>query len=233
MKALLVDLVLRYAGRPGVAMGGGISLPEHVGQCPENAVFVSANEHGALLRPVEFIVSIDDNESALREYGVPVIGRRHWCDYRIQDWIDFHYSGPTAAWVLWALGCHPIVLAGMDCYQGGTYHHDAEARSTGNLHKLSEHLEYWLALREHLPDAMIRSCGGPTREVFSAWDPAEPVLPCERRPDLEDMKSMEIRRVRTQELARINHKRVPAGLVLPVSPAEYTELMSRRTAVAL
>jgi len=230
---LLAELALRYAGRAGVAMGGGESLPEQVARCPDDAIYVSANQHGALLRAVDFIVSIDGNEADVRPHGAPVIGRRVWCDYRIQDWQDFHYCGPTAAWVLRVLGCHPVILAGMDCYQGGTYHHDPAARSTGRLVSREEHVQHWRNLVPHMLGTAVRSCGGPTAEIFPLWDPHE-VLPDYVAPaDVRAMQAMRPRRVRTNDCARINGKPVEAGVEMLVSPAEFAYLMRRRTAVAL
>lgn len=233
MKGLLCELALQYAGRPGVAMGGGESLPAQLARCPDNAVYVSANQHGALLRTVDFIVSIDGNEADVRPCGVPVIGRRVWCDYRIQDWQDFHYCGPTVAWVLRALGCHPVILTGMDCYQGGTYHHDPQARSTGRLVTLEEHTRHWRDLEPHMRGIVVRSCGGPTAEVFPLWDPDEALPEYAPPTDALAMQAMKPRKVRTNDCARINGKPVDAGHELLVSPTEFEYLMRRRTAVAL
>lgn len=231
MTSLLAELALKYSGRPIVAMGGGVNLPSGLEQCPETAIYLSANEHGALLQPVDFIVCLDQIEEKLRQFSVPIIGRPHWCDYRIQDWEDIGNSGVTAAWVAWVLGGHPIILAGMNCYQGGTYHHDPDARSTGNLRTLEDHEERWKALSGHLPGAVVRSCSGPTVDIFGQWDPDESLPEFAAPPALLEMRAMVSRRVRTNELARLNHRRVPANLNICVSPNECEALLRKRTAV--
>jgi len=232
-RALAASLALRYVGRPAVVMGGGVSLTSQLGQCPPDALYLSANQHGAMVHNADYIVALDDIEDQLRRFGVPIIGRRYWCDYRIQDWENVGDSGVTAAWLAAVMGCHPIILTGMDCYQGGTYHHDPAAFSSGLAKPFGEHLAKWQALKGLLTHAVVRSCGGPTAEIFGLWDPSE-VLPEYVEPDsLLDMRLMPQQRVYTKARVWMNRHFVPPDTELVVSPKEFYKLVRHRRAVAL
>lgn len=234
---LFTRLVLRYAGRPVVAMGGGMSLPEHAERCPSGSIWLSANEHGALLRQVDYVVSACNPEEKLKALGLPIIGRRHWSDYRVPDWDEWKMgsnSGMAAAYVAWALGGHPVILAGMDCYQGGgTYFHDPKAKSSGLRTSLDSYLERWGRVASIMSGAVIRTCGGPTLSLFRPWDPKEDLGPYAPPPELEVLQRAPVHRARTRALARINGKRVPEGEVYEVSGDELRALIARRTAVQL
>lgn len=176
------SLVHAHVGRVGVAMGGGLSLPEQVNRAPSGSVLISANEHGAKLGVgIDYIVGVDRHvldEKHLRAFGVPLIAPHNWADYRIAK--QHHPSaGITTAWALWVMGCAPILLAGMDLYRGGTYWHKPDARSTGNTVKLGRHIDRWLALKNACGGVLspFRAMGGPLLDFFPRYDPSERVTP--------------------------------------------------------
>lgn len=172
----LTDLVHRHMGRPGVAMGGGLSLPSQIPQCPADAVWISANDHGAKLREVDYIAVIDRIEHRVRPFGKPLISIREWADYRVLE-NPAPNSGVLAAMILWVFGCAPIIAVGMDCYDQGTYWHDPGAVSTGRQKPVAEHLGVWRRFAATYP-GMYRTIGnGPLSRVFPAYDSAEPVQP--------------------------------------------------------
>lgn len=182
----LADLIHAHAGRPALVMGGGESLPADLARAPEGCLLISANQHGCILRTCDYIVSIDifegrklkmpdGSERTLRSFGVPIISvRREDADIRLFEKPTAN-SGATAAWVAWVMGCSPILLAGMNCYIGGTYFYDAKAISTGKAIMLSGHLGRWQKLKAAAPDGMFRVMSGPLKELFPVFDPAEPV----------------------------------------------------------
>lgn len=182
----LADLIHAHAGRPALIMGGGDTLPADLARAPENCLFISANQHGCILRACDYIVSIDifdgrklkmpdGTERTLRSFGVPIISvRREDADIRLFEKPTAN-SGATAAWVAWVMGCAPILLGGMSCYIGGTYFHDPKAVSTGKAIQLSGHMGRWRKVIEVAPDGMFRAMSGPLTELFPVYDPAEPV----------------------------------------------------------
>lgn len=183
----LSELALAFAGRPALILGGGESLPAQAALAPANAVKFSANQHGALLMPCDFIVSCDDlahkelerprsmggGVFRILDLKVPIISTRRSISTYFIPKHPINNSGCTAAWVAWALGCAPILLAGMDCFLGATYWHNAKADSTGKYVPFSHHYGNWLRLQELTPRAMYRSLGGPLADAFPAYNPEE------------------------------------------------------------
>lgn len=233
-KGLLCELALKHAGRPIVVMGGGESLPEHLARCPKDAVYISANQHGAMLRKVDYILALDSIEDIVRPFDVPIIGKRPWCDIRIENWKNIGNSGMEAARAAWVLGGHPIILAGMDCYTAGTYHHNPGAELKGTaMNPLQDHLRHWQGIRDLLPGATIRTCGGPTTAIFPEWDPAE-ILPAWSPPaELVAMRTTRPHWVKTKRLAYLNGIKYPLNEEVLVSPEEFAGLMHRRRVIDL
>jgi hypothetical protein len=173
------DLVHRCIGRAGVAIGGGVSLPPQYRSVESlNAVHAAANQHGCVMGyRVDYIVSVDpDTSKIMRSYRLPVISpRRASADYLLfpNQHTGFNSSGVWAAFVLWLMGCAPIILTGMDCFSGGTYCHDLKAKSSGTGSSVEQHLRKWHKLKASCPRGAFRSAGGPTEKVFPRYDPNE------------------------------------------------------------
>lgn len=173
-----------HAGRAAVIMGGGMSLPEQLVLAPEGAVFISANQHGCFLRQCDYIVAVDrwskkkflaqdGTEKKLRDLGVPIISpRREDADYMIYD-NPFNNSGVAASFAAWVMGCAPIILAGMDCYVGGTYFHNAKAPSSGKGLKLEHHFARWRKLIAAVPGIPLRVVSGPLSKLLPLYDKEE------------------------------------------------------------
>lgn len=127
-----------HKGRPAVVMGGAPSLPEALRRCPDNAVYISANQHGAMLRKVDYIFYTDRVHQStnapmrlmLKRYGVPLVGPQPDADYVMETTIEAN-SGIRAILFAEILGCDPVIVVGIEMYQGKTYWHDHHAKSTG------------------------------------------------------------------------------------------------------
>jgi len=182
-RGLAIELINRHAGRTGVVCGGGPSLPEQLARCPEDAVYVSANQHGVMLRRCDYIMAVDAIEDrvfarpdgsrfSLRDFGIPIIAPRPAGDYWLFEQCA-PSSGVMAAWILWAMGCAPILMAGIDCYRGPTYYHDAHARSSGKTISVENHLRRWASLMTLAPGGQFRSLGAPLSSIFPAYDPQD------------------------------------------------------------
>lgn len=119
-------------------MGGAPSLPEALKHCPEDAVYISANQHGAMLRKVDYIFYTDRVHQTtnapmrliLKKYGAPLVGPQPDADYVMVSDIEAN-SGIRAILFAGLLGCDPIIVTGIEMYQGQTYWHDPVGKSTG------------------------------------------------------------------------------------------------------
>jgi hypothetical protein len=128
----------KYKGRPAVVMGGAPSLPESLKACPDDAVYISANHHGAILRKVDFIVYVDrlhqvsfaPMKMLLSKYKVPLVSIREEADIVMPHQFDGN-SGLQAILFACMLKCDPIIVVGIEMFKGKTYFHDPDAKSSG------------------------------------------------------------------------------------------------------
>lgn len=164
-------------------MGGSPDLPSDLQKIEKAAAYLSANEHGAMLRDADYIVCVDQEHQRLREpmqsvlapFGVPIISRQEWADYRItrEFKIPSLNSGFTAICVAHLLGAWPIIVAGIGLYQAGTYFHDTEAASSGNDRSDDEWRNRIAKLKRFVRTDCVRVVSGPLVEHFAQYDPAE------------------------------------------------------------
>ena len=187
-----VDIALAHRGHAVVAMGGGPSLPDQVAAIRHPvAAWVSANDHGAKLRRVDYIVAVDDVHQVtgepmgprLRAHGAPIVSPRFFADYRMPpitvrrndgqliDWRG--NSGMQAIWVAWALGGWPVIVAGIDNYQGGTYWHDPNADSSGTAKEPADFDDRLAQLRDLIGTDRVRVVDGPLLKFWPKYDPDE------------------------------------------------------------
>ena len=83
-------------------------------------------------------------------------------------WIG-EYSSSLATWLACWLGCEPVLLCGMDCYQGQRSP-DADPRDLAYTYPLEQHLKFWRQAFERCPHAeRIRAMSGPLVEVFGKY----------------------------------------------------------------
>ena len=158
-----------------------MSAPEQIKLAPHDAVVLSANQHGCLLRKCDYLVACDNKPGRryvspkglvdLREFHTPIISpRESMADFRIFN-VPVNSSGVMAAWAAWLMGCSPIMLAGMDLYLGKTtYFHSPSAVSTGRHLPSGAHLAKWGLLKEKTGGSiMLRPLGGPLIGLFPAY----------------------------------------------------------------
>lgn len=132
------ELTGLHMGRPAVIMGGAPSLPEALKRCPNDAVYISANQHGAMLRKIDYIFYTDRVHQTtnapmrvmLKKYGAPLVGPQPDADYVMASDLAAN-SGIRAILFAGLLGCDPIIVTGIEMYQGNTYWHDHDCKSTG------------------------------------------------------------------------------------------------------
>lgn len=234
---LFRELLLSGAGRAAIVIGGGMSAPEQVSRAAAvypDATRISANAHGNKLGPVDYMVSIDDTHAWIRAEGhtAPFISHHAWADFRLVEQPQLDNSGCLATWVAWNLGAAPILLCGMDCYQGGVYFHDPEAESTGTRLAWKAHVNLWARLAAVLPDsAPVRSMGGPLEGLFDPFDPGEDFSAYVPPPRQALLRETEGKRVRFTRETRIGDELFLAGQVVELPLRDARRAVQQKRAV--
>lgn len=138
MPALISNIFDCYAGQPILVIGGGPSvaedLPRLVADGFDPACVIGANDHAPKQSYYKtgLLVNCDrvhmekklDMRDVLRPYGLPIINKHSWADYRLAKWTFTGNSGLTAVAVAVALGGNPVVVTGIDMWADGrTYFH--------------------------------------------------------------------------------------------------------------
>lgn len=219
----LGDLVLKHKGQRICIMGGGPSLASDLEQVKAD-VWISVNEHGARVRPADYVVAMDTTHTALkvdmRQHiravtDAPIIGPWGTCEYQILKWPlqpKFMLSGVVATWVASMMGAHPIILAGFDCYGG-----DAKT--------LDQHRLYMPHVRSD-----VRVCSGPLLAMYPAYRANE------RRKAYVAPEGLDIDTLRDGELAvrvekpfTFRGQEWPRGTVLKVARHEVRLQLKHKT----
>ena len=174
-----------YYGRPAAILGGGPSLPLDMARLPKDCILIAVNYHYELLTGLtpEFMVFNDHPNEVVN----PLLGEyvestkavkvsptpKHsdiLCD--VDVWTGF-YSSNTAAWFALWMGCAPVILCGMDCYQGDQiYCHPFNGYDCPAFHQpLYDILRPWIEdgknILPHVEQLKVMS--GPLVNIFGAY----------------------------------------------------------------
>lgn len=129
-KQKLSSLKNKYAGMPAAILGGGPSLPADMQRLPENCLMIAVNYHGLYYcKPTYMVYNDTPNtnplmEKAVAEHQSILVSPEPTSDviFDVPDvWTGF-FSSNTATWFALWMGCNPVILCGMDCYQGEVKH---------------------------------------------------------------------------------------------------------------
>jgi hypothetical protein len=204
---LVTELFHRWEGRPILVIGGGPSVLRDLPLLKEApACVISANEHGFKQNffPVDLITNVDKRhcllkepmEKILRPYGVPIVNRHSWADYRLPDWTMAGNTGMQAIALAATLGASQVIVTGIDMWcTGRVYFHDRDAKAPKLKHKAPVSAmrrrvkERVNPLRAFCTGANIRPMSGALTQWFKQYDPAEvlkPARPVGYRLRLED-----------------------------------------------
>lgn len=119
-----------HTGRAAAVLGGGPSLPEDLKRVPQDAILIAVNYHALYYCEPMYMVYNDAPETnPLQVEAVKVHKTIHVSPDPSTDvefdvpnvWTGF-FSSNTAAWLALWMGCNPVILCGMDCYQGPVKH---------------------------------------------------------------------------------------------------------------
>lgn len=230
---LITDLVDKYDG-PILVIGGGPSVPSDFEKLPADfkpACVLSANNHGFKQDrfKVDYIVCCDNLHSETKQrcqewlspYGVPIITRHWWGDYRTPKFRMLGNSGQTAIAVGVMLGGHPVIATGMDCWQGKTYFHDPDVkvactgRSLGAVAKQLRGVKDWIG-----DPNVVRVVSGPMIPMFKRWTCGENVSKLRQLPYAASLVDGSTYTVRATKTISYELATVPAGAQFPVSKEE-------------
>lgn len=192
-----------------MVMGGAPSLPDDIAQIRGDAIWISANQHGAMLRPVDYVLYVDELHMVTGErmskkmaaFGAPTISLGFDSDYRVPNYAAVGFRGNCglqAIRLAAALGANPIIVCGIECYQGGTYWHDSGAESTSRGRSVGFFDKHIRHLVELTRGANIRAVTQTMQRHFPAYDPEETFAPSEAvRMDPEPVREVMFHRSRS------------------------------------
>lgn len=167
----------RHKGRPAVVLGAGPSLPGQLSMIPEGAVKIAVNERPSKLVDCDYIVFYDDNTVQLvRGLHGETVSPYGSSDYQVDDTAWFGGSSShTAAYIACFMGCEPVILMGMDLYQGDREYFDdplgRARRASGSSLPEIEHKEMWRHALWRCPNPQaIKAAGGPLVEIFGKYE---------------------------------------------------------------
>jgi hypothetical protein len=169
----------RFMGRPAAVLGGGPSLPDDLKRLPPGCLLIAVNYHAQYLVKPDFMVYNDHLESldqqtrqAILEGDVIRVSSNPDSDIKfdMDVWTGF-YSSNTATWFALWMGCDPVILCGMDLYQGErAYFHEYEDQP--QFHQpLEHHLQPWIEdAKNMLPGwQRVRAMSGPLIDIFGQY----------------------------------------------------------------
>ncbi len=171
----------RFEGRPAAVLGGGPSLPGDMRRLPKGCLLIAVNYHALYLSNTDFLVYNDDPGSdlllAATVYKATATRISPWpsseVEFDVPVWTG-NSSSHTAAWFgLWC-GCDPVILCGMDCYQGEQVYCHPTDREGAHFHQpLENYLRPWKEDgRNLLPHVeRLRVMSGPMIGLFPAYEP--------------------------------------------------------------
>lgn len=206
-------------------MGGGPSLAADLERVKAD-VWISVNEHGARVRPADYVVAMDTthtvHKTEMRKHirahtDAPIIGPWGWNDYQILKWPlqpRFMLSGVVATWVASLMGAHPVILAGFDCYDG-----DPKI--------IGQH-------RDYMPHILgdVRVCSGPLLDLYPVHRDKERRK--KYRPpaalDVEALTGSEIL-VKAKKAFEFRGVEWPAGTILKVPPHEVRMQLKHKSLI--
>lgn len=192
-KFYLSEMKDRFEGRIAAVLGGGPSLPSDMARLPKGCLLIAVNYHAFYYCKPHYMVYNDTPETnPLQEHAVKLHRAIHVSPDPTSDvvfdvesvWTG-HFSSNTATWFALWLGCDPVILCGMDCYQGPVKHCPPSTYSNPLFDMpLDFYTRPWTEEGVRvLPNVeRVKAMSGPLVSVFGEYDP-HPALPQMRESD--------------------------------------------------
>jgi hypothetical protein len=219
------ELVMIHKGARICVMGGGPSLASDLEKVDAD-IWISTNAHGAKLRPVDYVVAMDNQHTKLKvpmldlirtHTDAPIIGLWNWCDYGITEYPlnpRMMFTGVVATWAASLMGAHPVILAGFDCT-------DEAKRSIGQFSDYKKFVQ-----------CEVRVVSGPLTKFWPAYD-ANEKLGEYRPPEVFGVDTAHGVRVQVRKPIEIRGHQYPIGTVLRIPKAEVWRQIKHRSLIEL
>lgn len=192
MKELMSDYRDRYMGRVAAVLGGGPSLPGDMARLEKTysaaagarILLIAVNYHAPFICDPDFMIYNDDPNSDPQLLGAVNAAKAIRVSPDPSSDIEFDvpvwtgsYSSNTATWFALWMGCNPVILCGMDCYQGSkVYFHEYSHDAPCFHYPLEDHLRAWKEDGKNLLPHVerVRVMSGPLTRVFPAYEETSP-----------------------------------------------------------
>jgi hypothetical protein len=147
---------------------------------PDDCLLIAVNHHALVLCQPHYMVYNDEPKSdpglleAVQSHSVLRVSSDPTSDitFDVPVWTGF-YSSNTAAWFALWMGCDPVILCGMDLYQGEKkYFHEYTIDTPSFYYALADHLRPWIEDGRNLlphPDR-LKAMSGPLVNVFGQYE---------------------------------------------------------------
>lgn len=170
----------KYQGRAAAILGGGPSLPEDIKRLPKDCLLIAVNYHAFYYCKPVYMVYNDAPETnplqviAVNEHKAIHVSPEPSTDviFDVPDvWTGF-FSSNTATWFALWMGCDPVILCGMDCYQGPVKHCEPSTYHSPMFDMpLDFYTRPWVEdCRNSVPNPeRIKVMSGPLMQVFGEY----------------------------------------------------------------
>jgi hypothetical protein len=166
--------------RPAAILGGGPSLPDDLKKLPWDCVLIGVNHHALKLCKPDYLVFMDDpNKFPDLQAGIDSFTGQIVCPFERSDvklpkgqYWDGGFSSALATWFALWQGYEPVILCGMDCYQGEEkYFYKRDFYHPVFDAPLADHVRAWrVALKKCPNPERIKAMSGPLVEVFGQYE---------------------------------------------------------------
>lgn len=239
---ILTELVESRLGFPIIVLGGSMTMIDDLNLIPlglqAQATYISANEHGAILRSVDFVVCNDRYHQETQEYmpdrirkytKSPIISPRFLGDYRIHNYNKFKVetnSGLNAILVAHLMGGWPIIGCGLSMYTGeGTYWHQPDAVSSGTQRTLGTQMNRARSVKRVVGDHTVRIVSGPLTSLWPTWAPDEEDYSSGTcRKTLNDLRNYRLQRASEWTVTHGGHRLCTVGVDTPFESGQHVWL---------
>lgn len=166
--------------RAAAVLGGGPSLGSDISKLPDDCLLIGVNDHALHVCTPHVLVHMDNDfekypalGAALEQFDGEVVSPFENSHVRLpKGWWDGGFSSTLATWLACSRGYEPVILCGMDCYQGEVKycHERPDFYHPVFDFPLENHLRAWrLAFRKCPNPGVIRAMSGPLVEVFGQY----------------------------------------------------------------
>jgi len=178
----VLDLRDQFLKRPAAVLGGGPSLPGDLKRLPKDTLLISVNDHALHFCDPEFLVFMDIPNAQILPELTETVNHYQGIKVSITPLSDIDLSGSgywnggftssLATWLACYLGCEPVILCGMDCYQGEPKycHPRPDFYHPVMDYPLEMHFKAWRPVFEKCPHPeRIFAMSGPLIEMFGSY----------------------------------------------------------------